>query len=159
MREILFRGKRTDDGEWVEGNLLYDVDLEQAQIFYFEYSYSEGGLERAECAEIVAPETVGQYTGLTDKNGKKIFEGDIVKLILDNGEIRFFKVSIKKVKRRVISHPNFVDASSYVEITGVVFEWNGFQLFPCVDENGIVDYSKMEIVGNIHDNPELLEVE
>ena len=173
MREILFRGfyeykngKETIyingkeiKGKWVYGDLVKCM-TDNGECIGIKDTIYEVNTNRCNLIpNIVIPETIGQFTGLTDKNGKKIFEGDIVKLILDNGEIRFFKVSIKKVKRRVISHPNFVDASSYVEITGVVFEWNGFQLFPCVDENGIVDYSKMEIVGNIHDNPELLEVE
>lgn len=133
MREILFRGKRTDNGEWVEGNLFYDVDLEQAQIFYFEYSYSEGGLERAECAEIVAPDTVGQYTGLTDKYGKKIFEGDIVN----------FKTTAYYFKNCRIKYRSCY--GRYCAIDNHGYEYPMDETF------------EYEVIGNIHDNPELMK--
>ena len=71
MREILFRGKRADNGEWVEGT-LYQIGKEQNPFIML--------VNRCAESHEVDPATVGQYTGLTDKNGTKIFEGDIVKI-------------------------------------------------------------------------------
>jgi hypothetical protein len=85
-------------------------------------------------------------TGLFDKNGNQIKVGDKVRLILDNGEERIFDVCFKTVSRTVKNHPDFVDRYAHVNITGIVFVWNGYDLFPCIDENGVPDNEKMEIV-------------
>lgn len=114
MREILFRGKRSDNGEWVEGSLWVQIDKS-----YILTLASSRGLE-------VDPDTVGQYTGLTDKNGKKIFEGDIV---LDADE------------PCMIAYEN----GCWKEI--FQSDWWSF----------IYDDDEVEIIGNIHDNPELLK--
>ena len=124
MREILFRGKRTDNGEWVYGDVRLNYDDEPRCISDY-------------CgANPVDPATVGQYTGLTDKNGKKIFEGDIVfvkdRLMQDSEPLSTFMGTV--------DHKD----ASFV-IVGDVFTHYRW-----------LDY-EVEVIGNIHDNPELLK--
>lgn len=85
-------------------------------------------------------------TGLFDKNGTQIKVGDRTRLVLDNGEVREFDVCFKTVVRIVKCHPDFDDEYSKVAITGIVFCWQGYDLFPCMDESGISDVSKMEVI-------------
>ena len=94
----------------------------------------------------------GMRTGLTDRDGDDIHVGDTVALEVE-GAIRLFRVEYKTVNREVLSHPDFDAEKSKVAITGIVFCWHGYDLFPCVDENGIPDNEKMVI----HEYAELNE--
>lgn len=126
MREILFRGMRKDTHEWAYG-------------FYGEYF---NGKKNIPCISIVdthaiagsicyeiIPETVGQYTGMKDKNGRRIFEGDI---ILPHG----YKP----------------------EACPVFYEDFCFQIDSNICVLCVADEEDIEVIGNIYDNPELLEV-
>lgn len=148
MREIKFRA-------WDKERKKMDTNIQKA----YDGMYGYGEYYRGEiCFDYFLNDeqsVVMQYTGLKDKNGTEIYEGDITKLILDNGEERYFEVSIRKTIRQVLDC-NYELSS--VEIMGVCFIWDGKFLFPCIDEHGVSDTTKMEIVGNIYANPELLEV-
>lgn len=127
-REILFRGKRTDNGEWVEG---YLCECHHKDTGKYDYAIQEM-FENGYIMHEVIPETVGQYTGLTDKNGKKIFEGDICK------------------HRSNYSGNTVISVVTYTDghFLALVCENSGFELS-----------EKLEVIGNIHDNPELMEVQ
>nr|DAN84076.1 MAG TPA: YopX protein [Caudoviricetes sp.] len=120
-REILFRGKRVNNGEWVEGSYWYSRRSNTYQHFVFDDEGVWVGVD---------PNTVGRFTGLTDRNGVKIFEGDIV-----------------HVKARSCS------------FTGCVIYWSEEARYACKTKSGI-RYAicarlEFEVVGNIYDNPEL----
>ena len=133
MREILFRGKITQD-EWVYG-FYENVKLEEATINYVN-------------GKIVSSKTVGQYTGLTDKNGKKIFEGDIIRAItLDTGSEEI----------AVVCFGNFIDENNGDEYIGFYIEFDGIKT--TATQLAMKECkNRIEIIGNIFDNPELLEV-
>lgn len=126
MHEIIFRGKRMDNGEWVFGDLRH--------IFYGEcYLHivdNSNGLNNSVCGLEVDPSTVGQFTGLEDKLGTKIFEGDIVRYG-QRGAVEYNSGSAQFTL-------NFTDST-----------YEGFDNIPFCD---------CEVLGNIYDTPELLEV-
>ena len=135
MRELLFRGKTLDVSEWVYG---YYVQQYGTDAIYFKES-DENGFERL----LIYSETVGQYTGLNDKNGVKIFEGDIC-------DFTVFRL----------------DGSDKPFRGSVIYDGSRFVL--CVNKEKDVlcdlDYvllnaDELGVIGNVHDNPELLEVQ
>ena len=134
MREILFHGKRADNSEWVEGDLL--------QIKYYNKPIIECKImpqTPVSSAYPVLPETVGQYTGLTDKNGKRIFEGDIVNVIYTSSL-----------------------GEEFTQITTVRYDETECCFYPmrweeyCVNCDYSTEITEIVVIGNIHDNPELL---
>ena len=135
-REILFRAKRIDKGEWVNGyvtRIKHSDDKGKVETYYFNALDELGWV--AECA--VSAETVCQYTGLTDKNGRKIFEGDIC----DRGE-KF---------PEIVTYHDGDWTLDYSYSSGKESGYNYCNLGFYVKERGGV-----EVIGNIFDNPELL---
>ena len=144
MREILFRGKRIDNDEWVEGAFLNDRD----GAFYIcpavsDISYGDSSnRRRIGCWYKVDPSTVGQFTGLADKNGKRIFEGDIMD-----------------------ASAEWWDACGPAGHDSPIIpvEWSkdncGFDPFANYDcDCGVfINANNCIVIGNVHDNPELLE--
>lgn len=130
MRDILFRGKQTTNGDWVEGNLFVSNSPNTATQILM-------GTDIYRKSYDVVPSTVGQYTGLTDKNGKKIFEGDII----DTPD-RLVKVVWFEGNAQFDLH--FIRYTNDITITN----FKGIHMR---------DLKEYEVIGNIHDNPELLE--
>lgn len=145
MREILFKAKRKDNGEWVEGCYIYhikrticplgdSVKPEDEQHVIMQDGFSDWNMPRDTVVYEIDPNTLCQYTGLTDKNSKKIWENDILRNEKsDIGVVQWFE-----------EHAAFMI-------------WNKTKHYVCyLAEN---DFSKIEIAGNEFDNPDLVEVE
>ena len=157
MRDILFRGKRVDNGEWIEGffvamdgeSLIYaqsdlQFDGSFAEIFGLADDAQETKIVGMEVFQVI-PETVGQYTGLKDKNGKRIFEGDVVH-ILGNQQVEDWK------NVNYNASIAFLDGG-FCAIDGTIEE-HGFRRYALAR----MDFD-LEVIGNIHDNSELLKEE
>ena len=134
MREILFKAKTGYNGEWVEGDLIH---YESGEVAILERPFSKYGYEAGEIIRRtnVMPNTICQYTGLTDKNGNKIWENDVVKWIGRTHKVVFYE-----------SMCSFVLVSS--SGLWVHMEMNYGDKLECFD---------YEVIGNVFDNPELLE--
>lgn len=143
MREILYRAKRSNNEEWVEG--CYIVDEMDTNKVYIGYIFGSDGRQPHDVDVIlVDPETVCQYTGLTDKNGRKIFEGDIIKYHFgeDVAPVRFG------------SYQSCFD-SQLTEHCGFYVDWKSERNFR-KDLGYWLHMVDAEIVGNVYDNPDLI---
>ena len=162
MREILFRGKRVDNGEWVYG-LICRVGDKYANIVE----------KDTEVLCSVSTKTIGQYTGLTDKNGRKIFEGDIVRYYHHKKSL----VPVTDIKpeenhygkdeesglplayrtTKVIRYKGHVELDPIwgmtINLKNRCEWWRNLNY-----EDDSINSDRLEVIGNIHDNPELLEV-
>ena len=152
MREILFRGKRIDTGEWAYGvpvpvrENTYPVNVVE-MVEYVNYDEMDNMWPDYSSVD-VDPETLGQYTGLTDQNGRKIFEGDILSVEFD------------------VQHPEEGEPDKYYERAVVIFSkpyagwladygYDTLYMSEYISPNG--ESKCAEIISNIHDNPELLK--
>ena len=137
MREILFRGKREDNGEWIEGYLVRRPAAIQVGDRSSPWAIDRPPNDPDDSGEVcfVDAGTVGQFTGLTDKNGRKIFEGDVVRMFFEDGFCEIGPIVWSSLYARCVF------------------------LSPDRVPYGLDQTSSCEIIGNIYGNHDLLEVE
>jgi uncharacterized phage protein (TIGR01671 family) len=145
------RGKQVGNGVWAYG--YYACKILNDRIEHFVMCETLNGLDLPSYFTDyeVDPKTVGRYSGLNDKYDNEIYEGDIIELINEDGEIIRVVCEFGTARREMCGRT--------VDITGFYFTlpWNGRKTFPIVNNYaGKHDLDLFEVIGNIHDNPELL---
>lgn len=151
MREILFRGKLSKNGKWSKGNLV----VNKRGVCIITPDETPIGIYGQ-----VIPETVGQFTGLTDKNGKEIFEGDIFKFPDEIWESCYTSCGTEYDSWTVENYGvvGFCEDTGRFDFIKYKFDENSVEAN--LHENHDIEFcefvSDLEIIGNIHDNPELL---
>lgn len=128
MRPIKFRGQRLDNGAWLESYSIY----QEGGIYLFDDDSPHKDTHFGHCLVEVDSATVGQFTGLHDKNGKEIYEGDVLLWTTVGGDVGHLKIVI---------------------YNGCVWAENVTELYRVMID------SYVDTIGNIHDNPELLKPE
>lgn len=149
MREILFRGKRKDNDEWIYGYYVNRADVHDQtedtvteiievgdyRVCAEEYSYTDSYLY----THRVVPESVGQYINREDINGNRIFEGDIIRIHNDyNGDLNPFNAVVEYIDGAFVSRSGRSNGYNHFDAWNIPYVW-------------------WEVVGNIHDNPEFVE--
>lgn len=164
MREILFRGKRVDNGEWAFGNFIEDKwgDDNGNTIYAILQDRVAPDIAELWTPVRVIPETVGQYTGLKDNNGKKIFEGDIVKskhtAFTDSDKKPKYSYDLEKQESEY-GYPKIIYYRNYVvQLYDARYRIKNKNITHYINYNFIYNH-EVEVAGNIHDNPELMEDE
>lgn len=145
MREIIFKAKRIDNGEWVEGYVVHKRGL------YFIYDIVNSESCRQNNYEI-DPETLCQFTGLCDKNGKKIWEGDIISYQRDNDDCPFPNKDTKKRFGKVFYQ-------GFRSTFAIGMGRNGSRSINDDLWKYVQNGNRVEVIGNRFDNPELLQEE
>ena len=151
MREILFRGK-TEQGEWLYGFYHNETSIESPSS---DRKVTRHHIYTQNFDKFVIPETIGQFTGLTDKNGKKIFEGDIVRYTRTN----MFAPSCSFHKQDIVSHHKILWDSSVSAFCSIHYSLQEKRI---IGKGSAVFYDDrakeniIEVIGNIYDNKELL---
>lgn len=155
MREILFKAKRVDNGEWVEGCLV--IDHSRSNLFEYRMQPVESGVLYA---PPINPETLCQFTGLCDKNGNKIWKNDI--LMCHGNPKDLVKAAFGEFGVRNIETGSIVDkvVGWHYEVvpTDAISRCEPF-CWPMPLTEYYIERCEMEVVGNIFDNPELLQEE
>jgi uncharacterized phage protein (TIGR01671 family) len=145
-----FRGKRADNGEWIAGDLLHDYWIGSNKFLPFSIRYEINGVYSFPIE--VIPETIGQFTGIVDKSGVKIFEGDII-------QYSEHPKYLLKSFIAAVSYKDYLASFGYLKLG---LDENGYEqplihFFSEIDEFEEDVLPFIKVINNIHDNPELIQ--